>query len=241
MELKDFQAVTFDVYGTLIDWETGIIEALQPLTDRLETEPTRDAVLQAHARHESAQQQATPARRYRDILATVYRRLAEEWRRPVHWDECVEYGRSVRRWPAFPDAAAALRCLKEHYRLFVLSNVDNESFARSNEKLRIDFDGVYTAEDIGSYKPADANFDYMLDRLKSDFGLKLSDILHTAQSLYHDHAPANRFGLANAWIDRQRLSEGGNWGATARVETIPTTEFTFFSMREMAEAATRRR
>lgn len=241
MELKDFQAVTFDVYGTLIDWETGIIEALQPLTDRLETEPTRDAVLQAHARHESAQQQATPMRRYSDILATVYRRLAEEWHRPVHWDECVEYGRSVHRWPAFPDAADALRCLKEHYRLFVLSNVDNESFARSNEKLRVSFDGIYTAEDIGSYKPADANFEYLLDRLKSDFGLKLSDILHTAQSLYHDHAPANRFGLANAWIDRQRLSEGGNWGATARVETIPTTEFTFFSMREMADAATRRR
>ncbi len=236
MELKDFQALTFDVYGTLIDWETGIFEALRPLTDRLAETPTREAVLQAHARHESAQQVATPGRRYADLLATVYSRLSEEWRTPASWDECVAYGQSIGRWPAFPDAADALRRLKSRYRLFVLSNVDNASFAASNEKLGVDFDGVYTAEDVGAYKPADANFEYMLNRLESDFGLDGSDILHTAQSLFHDHAPANRFGLANAWIDRQRLSEGGDWGATARVGTRPTVAFTFFSMREMADA-----
>ena len=90
--------------------------------------------------------------------------------------------------------------------------------------------------DIGSYKPADANFEYLLAHLGSDFGLDRSDVLHTAQSLHHDHVPANRFGLANAWIDRQRLSKGGSWGATDRVETMPTTDFVFFSMGEMAEA-----
>ena len=87
-------------------------------------------------------------------------------------------------------------------------------------------------------KPADANFEYLLARLKSDLGMDKSDVLHTAQSLHHDHAPANRFGLANAWIDRQRLSEGGSWGATEKVETMPTTDFVFFSMREMAKAVT---
>lgn len=106
----------------------------------------------------------------------------------------------------------------------------------SNEKLGVDFDGVYTAEDVGACKPADANFEYMLNRLGSDFGLDGSDILHTAQSLFHDHAQANRFGLANVWIDRQRLSEGGDWGATARVGTRLIVAFAFFSMREMADA-----
>lgn len=95
LRLRDFQALTFDVYGTLIDWETGIIEALRPLTTRLETQPSRDKVLEAHARHESAQQRVTPAARYCDLLAVVYRRLAEQWRLPVDWRECVRYGQSV--------------------------------------------------------------------------------------------------------------------------------------------------
>ena len=106
----------------------------------------------------------------------------------------------------------------------------------SNRKLGVAFDAVYTAEEVGSYKPADANFEYLLSHLKSDFDLDCSDVLHTAQSLRHDHAPANRFGLANAWIDRQRLSEGGSWGATEKVEATPTTDFIFFSMGEMAAA-----
>ena len=103
-------------------------------------------------------------------------------------------------------------------------------------KIGVEFDAVYTAEDVGSYKPADANFEYLLAHLKSDLGLERSDVLHTAQSLRHDHAPANRFGLANAWIDRQRLSAGGGWGATERVETLPATDFVFFSLAAMAEA-----
>ncbi|MDE3259431.1 MAG: hypothetical protein OYM47_16505 [Gemmatimonadota bacterium] len=98
--------------------------------------------------------------------------------------------------------------------------------------------GVYSSQegDIGAYKPADANFEYMLAHLKSDLSLEPSDVLHTAQSLYHDHMPAKKFGLATAWIDRQRLSEGGSWGATERVETMPQTNYVFFSLGEMAEA-----
>jgi putative hydrolase of the HAD superfamily len=95
-------------------------------------------------------------------LAIVFRRLAEEWLVPVTWSECVTYGRSVKNWPAFADSAAALQYLKQHYKLVILSNVDNDSFAGSNEKLMVDFDAVYTAEDIGSYKPSDRNFEYML-------------------------------------------------------------------------------
>ena len=111
-----------------------------------------------------------------------------------------------------------------------------EGFTASNRKLGVDFDAIYTAEDIGSYKPADANFEYLLAHLESDLGMNTADVLHTAQSLHHDHTPAKRFGLANAWIDRQRLSEGGSWGATERVEDIPELDFKFFSMGEMAQA-----
>ena len=233
MRLKDFQALTFDVYGTLIDWETGIIEALRSLTDRLEAQPSQDEVLEAHARHESAQQRITPATRYSDLLAVVYRRLAEQWRLAVDWRECVRYGQSVGQWPAFCDSARALRYLKEHYRLFVLSNVDNDSFARSNEKLKVVFDGVFTAEDIGSYKPSDRNFSYMIEQL-STLGINPSGILHTAESMFHDHAPANRAGLASCHVYRRMGKEG--FGATMPPETMPHCDFRFESMAALAEA-----
>src|SRR5262245_35352335 len=162
MRLTDFKALTFDCYGTLIDWETGMIEALKPLTGRLAKPPSRNQVLQAHARHESDQQAQTPGKLYRDLLAIVYRRLAEEWGISAPWSECVAYGQSVRDWPAFADSAAALQYLKMHYKLVILSNVDNESFSFSSHRLGVAFDAVYTAEDIGSYKPSLGNFQYML-------------------------------------------------------------------------------
>src|SRR5690606_22138904 len=110
---------------------------------------SRDAILEAHARHESAQQIQTPAKRYRELLAVVYKRLAEDWGVAAGWDDALAYGESIRDWPAFPDSAEALGYLKQHYRLVILSNVDNASFACSNEKLGVDFDAVFTAEDIG--------------------------------------------------------------------------------------------
>ncbi len=236
--LTDFRVLTFDCYGTLIDWETGIWDALQPLILRnADAGVTRDAALRAFARCESRQQRATPGLRYPALLARVHRGMAESlgMRTDAALDEA--FGASVPWWPAFPDTADALRALKRRYRLVILSNVDRAGIAASNRKLGVAFDAVYTAEDVGSYKPADANFEYLLAHLKSDLGLERSDVLHTAQSLRHDHAPANRFGLANAWIDRQRLSAGGGWGATERVEPLPPTDFVFFSLAAMAEAA----
>lgn len=233
MKLRDFKVLTFDCYGTLIDWETGMVNALTPLTDRLGGRFTRDEILEAHARHESSQQKQTPYKRYREVLAVVYRRLAEEWNLSVDWDECIRYGESIKDWPAFPDTADALRYLKQHYRLVILSNVDNESFAASNKKLGVELDAIYTAEDIGSYKPADANFEYMLRLLKGR-GYEKSDILHTAESMFHDHAPANRHGLASAWIYRRYEQEG--FGATMNPGEMPRYDFCFHSMGEMAEA-----
>ncbi|MEH3147963.1 MAG: haloacid dehalogenase type II [Methylobacterium frigidaeris] len=233
MKLRDFKALTFDCYGTLIDWETGMVAALQGLTDRAGAPLTRNAILEAHARHESAQQEQTPGRLYRDLLAVVYKRLAEEWAVPVTWDECVAYGRSVRDWPAFPDSAEALAYLKQHYRLVILSNVDNESFSHSNRKLGVAFDAVYTAEDVGAYKPSSRNFDYMLRKLKA-LGVRKDQILHTAESLFHDHKPANAAGLASCWIHRRHGDEG--FGATMNPGAMPRYDVKFASMAELAAA-----
>lgn len=233
MKLRDFKVLTFDCYGTLIDWESGMIAALAPLTDKLQRKLTRNEILEAHARHESGQQRQTPGKRYRDLLAVVYRRLAEEWDVPVDWEDCVQYGSSIRDWPAFPDSVDALRYLKEHYKLVILSNVDNESFAASNQRLGVQFDGIYTAEDIGSYKPADANFEYAISMLKGR-GYEKPQILHTAESMFHDHAPANRHGLRSCWIYRRHEQEG--FGATMHPGAMPHYDFRFHSLGEMAEA-----
>ncbi|WP_375460612.1 haloacid dehalogenase type II [uncultured Enterovirga sp.] len=233
MALTDYDALTFDCYGTLIDWETGITEALRPLTSRLAAPLSQDEVLAAHAVHESTQQLATPTMPYRRLLAVVYRRLSEEWRLPVSQAECEHYGASIGDWPAFPDSPEALAYLKRHYRLVILSNVDDTSFAASNERLGVSFDAICTAEAIGSYKPSLRNFDYLLAHLDR-IGIRRNRILHTAQSLFHDHVPAKELGLATCWIDRRRDKPG--FGATMDPGPLPETDYRFGSMAELAEA-----
>jgi putative hydrolase of the HAD superfamily len=220
MKLTQFKALTFDCYGTLIDWESGMFEALKPLTSKLAKPLSRDEILAAHARHESSQELVTPAKRYSELLAVVAKRLAEEWGVPASWDECLAYGNSIKNWPAFPDSADALAYLKKHYKLAILSNVDNQSFAASNKN-------------IGSYKPAQRNFDYMLDKLTS-LGVEKGDILHTAESLFHDHRPANEFGIANCWIFRRHDKQG--FGATMNPGDMPRYDFRFNSMADLAAA-----
>jgi 2-haloacid dehalogenase len=233
MRLHDFKALTFDCYGTLIDWESGMADALKPLTSRVKRPMPRDGILEAHARHESSQQTYTPVLRYSELLAVVYKRLAEEWGLGASWDECLAYGNSVKDWPAFPDSAQALAYLKTHYKLAILSNVDNASFAHSNRRLGVEFDAVYTAQDIGSYKPSSRNFDYMIEKL-AGLGVAKSEILHTAESLFHDHAPANNHGLASCWIYRRHDRRG--FGATLDPGAIPRHNFRFNSMAELVTA-----
>jgi 2-haloalkanoic acid dehalogenase type II len=210
-----------------------MVEALKPLTDRVKTALARNEILEAHARQESKQQHYTPGKRYSDLLAVVYKRLAEEWGVKAGPQECEAYGRSIRVWPAFPDSVDALKYLKQHYRLIILSNVDNASFTFSNQKLGVDFDAIYTAEDIGSYKPSPRNFEYMIDHL-AELGIERSDILHTAESLFHDHGPASAHGLATCWIYRRHAEEG--FGATMSPGIPPDTVFRFNSMEELVKA-----
>ena len=234
MKLKDFKVLTFDCYGTLIDWEAGILTALAPLAAKAPKPFTRDELLGVFATHESAQEAETPAMPYSQLLATVYRRMATEWRIDIRNEEANIFGASVPDWPEFPDSVAALRYLKQHYKLVILSNVDRISFRSSNTRLRVRFDAIYTAQDVGAYKPSPRNFEFMLERLAADFGVGPKDILHTAQSLFHDHAPANRIGLASAWIDRRHDNKG--WGATMPPPGTPRYDFRFEGMAPMVTA-----
>jgi 2-haloacid dehalogenase len=240
--LTDFKVLTFDCYGTLIDWESGIWDALQPLLMQNACESvTRDLALQTFAKFESRQQSETPDMLYPALLSRVHTAIAAHFELDTTSELGDAFGHSVSQWPAFADTADALRILKHHYRLVILSNVHRDGFAASNRKLGVEFDAIYTAQDIGSYKPNAANFQYLLSHLRDDLGVESTDVLHTAQSLFHDHEPAKAHGLANAWIDRQRLSEGGQWGATAIVDRHPETDFRFYSMMEMAAAVERER
>ena len=228
MKLTDYDVLTFDCYGTLIDWENGIFASLEPWLHREGVTAGPDEVLETFARYETQQEADTPGMLYREILEHVHKGLAAHWGVASSDEDAARFGASVGDWPAFADSAAALRYLKRHYTLVILSNVDRESFQGSNEKLGVTFAAIYTAEDIGSYKPDPANFAYMVERLHDDLGVEKSRILHTAQSLFHDHVPAVAFGLATNWIDRRHDREGA--GATVAPSAEARTDFRGESM-----------
>jgi 2-haloacid dehalogenase len=233
MRLTDFKVLTFDCYGTLIDWENGILHALRPLLRNVRVERSREDVLASFARHETAQEAETPDMVYSELLARVHRGLAEEWGVGASEADHRAFGGSVGDWPAFADSAAALAYLKQFHKLVILSNVDRKSFAQSSKRLGVAFDAVFTAEDIGSYKPDPRNFHYMIAALKQA-GHVESDILHVAQSLFHDHAPANAVGLRTVWIDRRAGAAGA--GATLPPPAGVRWDFRFVDMAEMVQA-----
>ena len=211
LRYDEFEVLSFDCYGTLIDWEAGLLEALRPWRRRVGADASDDALLGAFARHESKMQRARPRLLYPDLLAAVLGAISEELGAPASAAERGAFGASVGDWPAFPDSAGALAALKRDHRLCILSNVDKASFSRSAERLRAAFDHVFTAEEIGSYKPDPRNFRFMLDRL-AEAGTPAARVLHVAQSLHHDHGPARSAGLKSVWIDRR----GGRSGGAAR-------------------------
>lgn len=233
MNLTDYSTLTFDCYGTLIDWETGIHEALTPWLTHHGAQISRDGVLECFGRHEAAQEHDTPDMVYSELLAHTLHRIGGELDLPVTGDEAATFGASVEHWPAFADSREALAYLKQHYKLVILSNVDRASFAHSNARLGVEFDAIYTAQDVGSYKPDPRNFTYLIDHLAGQ-GISRDDILHTAQSLTHDHVPAEDAGLATCWIDRRHDRPG--FGATKPPPRQPRIDVRFTSMAEMAGA-----
>ena len=232
MKITQFSTLTFDCYGTLIDWETGIVNSLSSLISKSRL-PPRNELLQLYSNAESRLQTANPNMKYSELVANTLLEIAKQFEEPLP-DNAREISlNAAGSWPAFPDSATALEFLKNHFKLVILSNVDNRSFAKSNEKLKVEFDAVYTAEDIGSYKPSLKNFHYMLKQLEHK-GIVANEILHTAQSLHHDMVPATKVGLARCWIDRRSKQSGS--GATPEVSEKVTYQFRFESMAEMAEA-----
>jgi len=231
MRLSDFKALSFDCYGTLIDWETGIADALQPL--REQSGASAEELLDAYGPIEHAIEVEQPGLTYSQLLEQVHARLSRQFDVEPDAVEAAKFGASVGDWPAFPDSAEALRYLKQHFKLVVLSNVDRLSFAGSNERLGVEFDHIFTAQDIGSYKPDIRNFQYLLASLYAD-GVGKGDLLHVAQSLFHDHVPANRMGVASAWIDRRAGKPGS--GATVLPDPMPHYDFRFTTLAELADA-----
>ncbi len=234
MRLADFKVLTLDCYGTLIDWEKGIFTSLEPLLSSVPRTFSEEFVLEAYAEAESAQELATPEMKYSELLRVVYKTLAQQWGAEVSEQDCATFGNSVPNWPAFADSPASLQYLKQHYKLVILSNVDRKSFAGSNQKLEVEFDAIYTAEDIGSYKPDPRNFEYLVASIRNDFSLDKTHILHTAQSLFHDLVHATAMGLATAWIDRRRDKSG--WGATKPPAAEARIDFHFHSMADLVRA-----
>ena len=209
MKLTDFDALTFDCYGTLIDWESGIAAALRSWAEGRGIEADDNALLEAFSRHENRIEAEHPAMLYPEVLERTLRDVATDYGMTASAEEEKVFGASVEHWPAFPDSAEALAYLKRHYKLVIVSNIDRASFAHSNGRLGVDFDLVVTAEDVGSYKPAPAHFERALAGL-AEMGVPRDKVLHTAQSLFHDHVPAkNRFAMTSIWIDRRQGKPGG--------------------------------
>jgi 2-haloacid dehalogenase len=212
-----FEVLTFDCYGTLIDWEAGIAAALRAA--RPEGWPATDEeLLERFAAHE-AEAERGPYVPYRRVLARCIRGIADDQGVEVT-DEAVDrFSTSVGDWPPFPDSADALRRLAARFRLAVLTNCDDDLFARSNDRLGVRFDWIVTAQRVRSYKPSPRNFEIALDMI----GVPGDRILHVAQSLYHDHVPAKALGLATVWIDRRHGRRGS--GATPPAEAEPDATF----------------
>ncbi|RDW75033.1 haloacid dehalogenase-like hydrolase family protein [Coleophoma cylindrospora] len=264
--LKDFRALTFDVYSTLVDEKGtaitlftdtmymafmllslstqakpvsgGMFTGLQPLLCQLPNPNPyindRAYTLAAFQMYESYYETTQPNLLYRKILPLAYAAFAESLALPTpSVEEAEAFGSSVGDWPAFPDTVAALQALEKHYRLVILSNIDNDTIKRTlmGPLKGIEFDAVYTAENIGSYKPDLKNFHYLLEHMQNELGIAKAQILHTAQSLTADHVPARQMGIVSAWIDRDNEREKfEEW------KTKVNPAWRFETMQEMVQA-----
>ena len=218
MNLASFEVLTFDCYGTLIDWESGILGAVQRVLAAHGHELAPAEILEHFARFESTVQAAGPYRTYRDVLSRVVDEFGRELGFAPSSEERASLPESIARWAPFDDTVAALRILASRYRLAVISNVDDDLFAFSARRLGVEFHEVVTAQQVGSYKPDARNFDLALERL----GVPVDAILHVAQSLFHDIAPAKHLGFATVHVNR--VSPHGGSGATMPVSARPDLE-----------------
>lgn len=217
IDFTKFDTLSFDCYGTLIDWETGIINAIRPVLASHKVEATDAEILEIFSQNESVAQRP-PYKRYTEVLGLVADAFAAELGFEVSPDERTAFGASVSDWPAFSDSTAGLRTLGKYYDLVILSNVDDDLFSASAKRLGIDFTEVITAQQVGRYKPDQRNFDVLLERIDT----APERLLHVAQSLFHDIAPANNNGLSSVWVNRQSVR--ADFGAAPQQEAVPDLE-----------------
>src|SRR5512144_2653793 len=214
VDFEDYDVLTFDCYGTLIDWETGLLAALRTALPGAASVGD-DVLLEAYAGHE-AEAELPPYRPYRKVLAAGVRGVADD----VGLEEpdataVARFAESVRDWPAFRDSAEALARLHDRFRLGVITNCDTDLFEASSERLGAVFDWIVTAEMAKSYKPGVAGFELAFATIP----VPRERILHVAQSVFHDHVPAKRLGLTTVWIDRRHDRPGS--GATPPAQARP--------------------
>jgi 2-haloacid dehalogenase len=235
VEISDFEAISFDCYGTLIDWEAGLLAVLQPWARSRGLTLDGGALLAAYAGHEERAEAEHPSAPYPEILRQSFTALGRDLGAEVTPGDAERLATSVPGWPPFADSADALTALGGQFRLIILSNVDRSSFAGSARQLGVAFDSVLTAQDIGSYKPSARNF-AALQKEARRLGVAEGKLLHAAQSLFHDHVPAKAAGLPTAWINRRKDQAG--WGATPAPPVDVKPDWVFPSMAAFAEAAT---
>ena len=219
--------LTFDCYGTLIDWETGILNALQPILRSYGVELDDERSLETYAEFEAAAERG-PYLTYREVLAMCLRNFGERFGFTPGEDELASFSGSVADWPAFPDSADALVALQRCFKLVVITNMDDDLFALSQQRLGVTFDAIITAQQARSYKPSLNNFHVALERI----GLPKERILHVAQSLFHDHIPAKQLGFDTVWVNRRHDRPG--FGATPPATAQPDMEYP--DMRSVAQA-----
>ena len=233
MQLTNFEAMSFDCYGTLIDWEAGLSAVLTPWAREHGLDLTGEQLLAEYSGVEAVVEAGRPRDRYPDVLARSMRLLGDRLGAEVTDEQAARLARSVPDWPAFADSRDALAALSKRVKLIILSNIDRASFARSNARLGVEFTSIITAQDVGSYKPSRRNFDALAAEA-TRLGIGPGKLLHVAQSLFHDHVPAKRAGLPTAWINRRHARPG--WGATPEPPAPVTPDWEFPSMAAFAAA-----
>jgi 2-haloacid dehalogenase len=232
MRLADFRVLTFDCYGTLVDWEAGILSVLRPWAARAGIAADDAALLVAFAAAESEAEHAQPGAAYPEILRATHAGIARRLGANPDPAAADVLGRSVGDWPLFSDTTDALRRLQRRRKLVVVSNVDRASFARTHSKLGVTMDAVVTAEEVGAYKPDLRMFVRALE-VAGQWGASKSQVLHVAQSLYHDHVPAKKLGLATVWV--MRASAAGELGATRDPGVAVKPDLIVSSLAELAD------
>ena len=221
IDAERYEVVSFDCYGTLIDWESGIISGLRPVLANHRVDVTDDEILELHAQTEHRLQSSSTKEnytKYRDILRQEVLEAGKRWDFEPEPPEVDALADSLRYWEPFPDTVEALWALKRRYKLAIISNVDDGLFALTACHLEVEFDWIITAEQAGTYKPSTNNFEVALGRM----GVGRERLLHAAESLFHDVVPAKELGLSTVWVHRRTGKEG--FGATPSADVEPDFE-----------------